>query len=184
MVPGVYVAQIDSSTWAVTARGFNRRYANKLLVLVDGRSVYNNLYSGVFWDQVDLLLEDVDRIEVIRGPGATMWGANAVNGVINIITLAASQTEGTLVTTGAGSQQRGAYAVRHGGKIGDKISYRGWAGYAKRDHLQTPEDQAAGDSWDTTRGGGRLDWQASERDSLSFQGDLYRGGEQQVIEPD
>lgn len=96
MVPGLEVARIDASTWAITCRGFNGRFANKLLVLMDGRSVYTPLFSGVFWDVQDTLLEDLDRIEVIRGPGATLWGANAVNGVINIITKQAKDTQGGL----------------------------------------------------------------------------------------
>jgi iron complex outermembrane receptor protein len=101
MVPGLQVARIDANKWAITARGFNDRFSNKLLVLVDGRSVYTHLFSGVIWDMQDTMLEDVERIEVIRGPGATVWGANAVNGVINIITKKASSTQGSLVTVGA-----------------------------------------------------------------------------------
>src|SRR5262249_244510 len=92
-VPGIQVAQIDSNKWAVTARGFNRQFSNKLLVLVDGRTVYTPLFSGVFWDAQDMILEDIDRIEIIRGPGAALWGSNAVNGVINIITKSAEQTQ-------------------------------------------------------------------------------------------
>src|ERR1035437_9331824 len=102
MVPGVEVAQIDANKWAVSARGFNNRFANKMLVMIDNRSVYNQLYSGVFWDQADLLLEDVERIEVVRGPGATMWGANGVNGVINIVTRKARDTQGAMVVAETG----------------------------------------------------------------------------------
>src|SRR5690242_15279832 len=100
MAPGLSVAQVDGNTWAITARGFNGRFANRLLVLVDGRSVYTPTYSGVYWDVQDTMLEDIERIEVIRGPGATMWGANAVNGVINIITKRAQDTQGALLATG------------------------------------------------------------------------------------
>ena len=106
MVPGLHVANIDSSTWAITARGFNGQFANKLLVMIDGRSVYTPLFSGVYWDVQDLLLEDIDRIEVVRGPGGTLWGANAVNGVINIITKEASQTQGLLVSALGGNLDR------------------------------------------------------------------------------
>jgi iron complex outermembrane receptor protein len=107
MVPGLQVARINASMWAITSRGFNGRFADKMLVLIDGRSIYNNLYSGVYWDQNDVPLEDVERIEVIRGPGATMWGANAVNGVINIITKPARETQGLMVSSGAGNEYEG-----------------------------------------------------------------------------
>jgi outer membrane cobalamin receptor len=107
MAPGLDVARIDGNKWAVTSRGFNSQFANKLLVLIDGRSVYTPLFSGVFWDVQDTLLEDVDRIEVIRGPGAALWGANAVNGVINILTKTAKQSQGGLLTAGAGNVENG-----------------------------------------------------------------------------
>ena len=114
MVPGLQVARIDANKWAITSRGFNGRFANKLLVLIDGRSVYTPLFSGVFWDIQDTMLEDVERIEVIRGPGATLWGANAVNGIINIITKQAKETQGGLVTAGAGTEERSFGSVRPG----------------------------------------------------------------------
>src|SRR5689334_20181355 len=106
MVPGLQVARIDENKWAIGSRGFNGRFDNKLLVLIDGRSVYTPLFSGVYWNVQDVLVEDVERIEVIRGPGATLWGANAVNGVINIITKSAKNTQGGLVTAEAGSEER------------------------------------------------------------------------------
>src|SRR6202043_2653874 len=114
MVPGVDVARVDHSTWAIIIRGFNGVYANKVLVLIDGRSVYHPAYSGVLWYAQDVPLEDLDRIEVIRGPGGTVWGANAVNGVINIITKSASDTQGGLVVGGGGPQER-AGMIRYGG---------------------------------------------------------------------
>ena len=116
-VPGIEVARIDANKWAITSRGFNSRFANKLLVLIDGRSVYTPLFAGVYWDSQDVVLEDVDRIEVIRGPGGTLWGANAVNGVINIITKSAAETQGSLVSLTAGNEVKGIGTVRHGGRM-------------------------------------------------------------------
>src|SRR5882762_5025948 len=124
LVPGLQVARIDQNKWAIGSRGFNGRFDNKLLVLIDGRSVYTPLFSGVYWNVQDVMLEDVDRIEVIRGPGATMWGANAVDGVINIITKPAASTQSTIITAGGGTEERGAGGVRYGSKIGDSTHYR------------------------------------------------------------
>jgi len=124
MVPGVQVARIDENKWAISARGFNGRFANKLLVLIDGRSVYTPLFSGVYWNIQDVMLEDVDRIEVIRGPGATLWGANAVNGVINIITKAAKSTQSALAVAGGGTETRGSGGVRYGGRLNQGTYYR------------------------------------------------------------
>src|SRR3954466_11329535 len=121
LAPGMQVARVDSHTWAITARGFNDVFANKLLVLQDGRSLYTPLFSGVFWDIQDTVLEDIDRIEVIRGPGATLWGANAVNGVINIITKSARESQGLLVTGGAGTEERGFGSVRYGVKLAEDL---------------------------------------------------------------
>ena len=106
LAPNLQVAQVDARNYAVSARGFNNPFANKLLVLIDGRTVYSPLFSGVFWDAQDVVLEDIDRIEVISGPGATLWGANAVNGVINIITRSAADTQGTLLAGGAGNREK------------------------------------------------------------------------------
>jgi iron complex outermembrane receptor protein len=181
MVPGVQVAQIDGSKWAISARGFNGRFANKMLVLIDGRSVYTNLYSGVYWDQNDCLLEDIERIEVIRGPGATMWGANAVNGVINIITRSAKSTLGTLVTLGSGTEEPAAVAVRYGGKAGSKFFYRAYTKYFQISDSATQTGADAGDSWNSVRAGGRLDWSLSEQDSLTAHGDFYSGRSRQTI---
>src|SRR6202022_188184 len=118
LVPGLEVARIDENKWAISSRGFNGRFDNKLLVLIDGRSVYTPLFSGVYWNVQDVMLEDLDRIEVIRGPGATLWGANAVNGVINIITKKARATQSATATVGVGTDERTAEAARYGGKIG------------------------------------------------------------------
>src|SRR6202140_1143946 len=124
LAPGLEVARIDSNKWAIASRGFNGRFDNKLLVLIDGRSVYTPLFSGVYWNVQDVMLEDIDRIEVIRGPGATLWGANAVNGVINIITKKAKATQGGVVTAGGGNEERGSVAARYGDKIGGDTTDR------------------------------------------------------------
>lgn len=155
MAPGVDVAQINSNKWAVSIRGFNALYANKLLVLVDGRSVYTHIFSGVLWDSVDLMLDDVDRIEVIRGSGAALWGANAVNGVINIVTKSAAETQGGLlrVDGGAAAEQG---SVRYGGKIG-AAAYRLFAQWTGWDATLVAPDTSAGDRSDSVTTGFRVD---------------------------
>src|SRR5437762_4820191 len=129
LVPGVQVARIDENKWAISSRGSDGRFANKLLVLIDGRSVYTPLFSGVYWNVQDVMLEDVDRIEVIRGPGATLWGANAVNGVINIITKSSKSTQSALVTAGGGTEMQGFSNLRYGGKVGKDTYFRTYAKY-------------------------------------------------------
>ncbi len=181
MVPGVQVAHIDASKWAISARGFNGRFSNKLLVLIDGRSVYTPLFSGVFWDEQDTLLEDIARIEVIRGPGATLWGANAVNGVINIITKQAKDTQGTLITAGAGTEERGFGGVRYGGSLGKAAYYRVYGKYFNRDEFTGRSGPEAADDWAVSRGGFRVDWDASGRDALTLQGDIYAGRAGQTL---
>ncbi|MGH8131604.1 MAG: TonB-dependent receptor plug domain-containing protein, partial [Steroidobacteraceae bacterium] len=119
LAPGVEVARRSAYEWSISIRGFNSNIANKLLVLIDGRSVYSPLFAGVFWDAQDTLLEDIERIEVISGPGGTLWGANAVNGVINIVTKKSQNTQGGLLYGGAGSEERGFGSFRHGGRLGD-----------------------------------------------------------------
>ncbi len=175
LAPGLQVAQFGSNRWAISARGFNATFSNKLLVLIDGRSVYTPLFAGVFWDVQDTLLEDIDRIEVIRGPGGTLWGANAVNGVINVITKRAKATQGGYVEVGGGSEERGFVGTRYGGQIGDDLFYRGYFKYANRDNLVTATGHEGIDDWRTYRGGFRLDWEPSTRDTLTVQGDLYKG---------
>jgi iron complex outermembrane receptor protein len=175
MVPGLEVARISANSWAITARGFNGQYANKLLVLMDGRSVYDPLYSGVFWNVQDALLEDVARIEVIRGPGASLWGANAVNGVINIITKPAAETQGGLATGGFGNEEKAFGALRYGGKIGNTAHYRLYGKYFDRDDSESLQGGEAHDGWNIARGGGRIDWRFSDQDELTVQGDYYDG---------
>jgi iron complex outermembrane receptor protein len=171
MVPGIHVAKVDSNKWAITSRGFNSLYADKLLVLIDGRTVYTPLYSGVYWDVQDLMLEDVERIEVIKGPGGTLWGANAVNGVINIITKKAGDTQGTLVTAGTGTEEKGLSSLRHGGKLGENAYYRVYTKYFNRDEAVYPNGDHANDRSDALREGFRIDWDKSERDDITLQGD-------------
>jgi len=157
LVPGVQVAHINSNKWAVSVRGFNGLYSNKLLVLVDGRSVYNPLFAGVIWDTEDLMLEDVERIEVIRGPGAAVWGANAINGVINIITRPASDTAGLLVRAGAGTYERNNLAIRYGGTVGSG-AYRAYAQLSTHGDSVGVSGADANDHWRSVTSGFRSDW--------------------------
>jgi iron complex outermembrane receptor protein len=175
MVPGLQVAQLNANTWAITARGFNGETANKLLVMIDGRTVYHPTFSGTLWRTKDVLLEDVERIEVVRGPGAAMWGANAVNGVINVITKSANNSQGLLITAGGGTEDKGVGAVRYGGQIADGLHYRTYLKYADRDDLKVLGDGNPQDNWEKFQGGFRVDGELSERDSLTLQGDLYTG---------
>lgn len=173
MVPGVDVAQIDANAWAITIRGFNSRYSSKLLVLVDGRSVYTPSFSGVYWDQLDLPLEDIERIEVIRGPGATVWGANAMNGVINIITKSSKATKGGLAEVTAGSGIQPVSMVRYGDTVGSSGTYRAFAKYSRFTDTTLPDGSAADDGWSRVHGGFRTDWALTPRDSVTVQGDLF-----------
>ena len=181
MVPGLQVSQINRSTWAITARGFDGQYSNKLLVLVDGRTVYSPIFSGTFWDSQTLLLDNLDRIEVIRGPGATVWGANAVNGVINITTKKAADTQGALVTTGGGTSEQGFATARYGGTIGDDTSYRVSGGGFNFGHNLNSAGQSGEDDWRTFRGGFRVDADASPKDSLTLEGNVYRGDAGELV---
>src|SRR5437879_4231967 len=174
LVPGLEVARIDQNKWAIGSRGFNGRFDNKLLVLIDGRSVYTPLFSGVYWNVQDVMLEDVDRIEVIRGPGATLWGANAVDGVINVITKKAKATQSAVVTAGAGTDERAAGGVRYGGKLGDNTYYRAYTKYFDWGPSAYPSGMTAHDGWDALRGGFRADWTPAGANSLTLQGDVYR----------
>ena len=183
MVPGCEVARINASQWAISCRGFNGRFANKLLVLMDGRTIYTPLFSGVFWEAQDTLLEDIERIEVIRGPGATLWGSNAVNGVINIITKSAKDTQGTLLTAGAGSQERAFAGGRYGTRLENGAYVRGYVKYFDRDGLVDLAGNDTPDGWRMGRGGFRLDWDVSARDALTVQGDIYKGEAGQLLSP-
>ena len=181
MVPGLDIAQINSNTWAISARGFNFQFASKLLVLIDGRAVYSPLFGGVNWDTQDVPLEDIERIEVIRGPGGAVWGANAVNGVINIITKKAEETPGVLVTGGGGTQAEDFGTVQYGGKITASTSYRIFTSYQNNDHFSDLNGQNGEDAWHLLHGGFRADTKLSRKDSLTTQGDLYTGSEGAII---
>lgn len=181
LAPGLEVGRVDAHDWAVSSRGFNELYANKLLVLVDGRSVYTPVFSGVHWDVQGTMLEDIDRIEVIRGPGATLWGVNAVNGVINISTRSARETQGLLVTGGGGNEEQGFGGARYGGKLGDNGYYRAYVEYFNRGSSALPSGGQANDAWDMIRGGFRTDWEASPQNLFTLQGDVYHGTENQTV---
>jgi len=180
MVPGVDVAQINANTWAVSVRGFNGRFSDTLLVLIDGRTLYTPTFDGTFWDVVDLPLENIERIEVIRGPGGSVWGANAVNGVINIITKPAAETQGTLVQTAAGNLDEGSGTLQYGGTLGAKTDYRVFTRYFNQDHMAGVSGPDGGDGWHIMRGGFRADSILSTKDNLTIQGDLYSGREGQA----
>lgn len=177
MVPGLDVAQINANTWAISARGFNSEFANKLLVLIDGRTVYTPLVGGANWDTFDVPLEDIERIEVIRGPGGTIWGANAVNGVINVITKKTEDTLGGLLSSGGGSAAEEFGTVQYGGKITEHTSYRIFTKYLNDDHFPDLNGQNGKDGWHLLHGGFREDTKISAKDSLTTEGDLYTGSE-------
>jgi iron complex outermembrane receptor protein len=177
LAPNLQVAQITSSSFAITARGFNGSAASKLLVLIDGRSVYTPYHSGVSWDIQDVPPEDIERIEVISGPGATLWGANAVNGVINIITRKAGDTQdGSLRVGGGNLEQRG--SVQYGGQAGSEVAYRAYVDSFHYGDDVTATGMNAEDAWHKSQGGFRLDWMQAG-DLVTLQGDLYTGSEEQ-----
>jgi len=178
MVPGLDVGQINSNTWAVSARGFNHELADKLLVLIDGRSVYTLTFAGVNWDTQDVPLEDIARIEVIRGPGGTLWGANAVNGVINIITKKAGDTRGSLIAGGGGTQARASGTAQYGGQLTKDFSYRVFSKYLDGNHTPDLDDgDNSRDGWHLAHAGFRVDGSPSAVDSVTAQGDIYEGKE-------
>ena len=171
----VQVAQITGQSWGISARGFNTSTANKMQVLMDGRSLYTPLYSGVFWDVQQTFMADLQQIEVIRGPGATLWGANAVNGVINIISKNAKETQGLLVQGGAGSEIQGFGAIRYGGQVGRDTYYRVYVMGQSRDSLNLEGGGDGQVDTDFAQGGFRIDSAVTKEDTLTLQGDIYRG---------
>ena len=187
LAPNIQVEQLSSTGYAISARGFadNRdlqTQANKLLILVDGRSVYSPLFSGVLYDGIDVMMDDIDRIEVISGPGATLWGANAMNGVINIITRPAAQTAGALVRLDSGTAEQAASA-RFGGRIGEDLSYRVYGKAFDRGSLELENGDSAQDHWNKYQGGFRADWQRGQN-AVTLQGDAYHGDQSLLNAPD
>jgi iron complex outermembrane receptor protein len=181
MVPGMDVAQINANTWAISVRGFNEQFSDKLLVMIDGRSVYTPTFGGVYWDTLDVPLEDIERIEVIRDPGGTVWGANAVNGIINIITKKSSETKGALVVAGAGNIDEELATLQYGGGLGKATGYRVYAKYMNEDHSPGLDGPAGRDDWDLLHGGFRLDSNLSNGDEFMLEGSLYSGREGQGV---
>ncbi len=178
LAPGVQVAAIGHNRWSVSIRGFNSRFSNKLLVLVDGRAIYSAAFSGVFWEHNDIPLNNIERIEVIRGPGGSVWGANAVNGIINIITYSAQSTEGGLLSAAVGDEVRGAALVRYGWALDEETHVRLHANTKSVDAGQTLAGGAGPDDWKSTQAGFRLDATRSG-DSYTLQGNIsdYQAGD-------
>jgi len=175
LVPGMYVGRVNASSWVAGSRGLtgSTLTSTRYLVLVDGRQVYDPLTSVTFWDTVDLILEDIDRIEVIRGPGATLWGANAMNGVINIVTKSSQDTQGTLVQAGVGEQGRGEVDLRQGGKAGKEGTYRAWAKYARFGAFDNAAGESLHDEWSTLRGGFRYDRAMDAATTMTVEAEAY-----------
>lgn len=178
LAPNLHVARTGADRWIIAARGFSgmgsaQNFPNKLLVLIDGRSVYSPLFSGVYWDMLDVLAEDIDRIEVISGPGATLWGANAVNGVINVVTRSSRRTQGTVAVVGAGNRET-LGRVRYGGQLGDGATYRVYAKTFKRDAFPLPHGGDADDNGRRSQAGFRVDMQRAAS-TFTFQGDAFQG---------
>jgi iron complex outermembrane receptor protein len=173
LASNLQVDHIDSGQWAISARGFNSSLANKMLVLIDGRTIYSPLFAGVFWDAQDVLLEDIERIEVISGPGATLWGANAVNGVINITTKSAKNTQGAFLEGGGGAELRGFGGGRFGGVVASKLYFRIYGKFTDRDGAVSRNGEDVGNDYRMGQGGFRADWEASENNLLTLQGDIY-----------
>jgi len=175
LAPGVHVARITGATWAIGIRGFNGIYSNKLLVMVDGRTVYNALLSGTLWSDQLLMMEDIERIEVIRGPGGTMWGANAVSGVINIITRNSKDTQGGLAAFSTGSLDTTLNRMRYGGKLSDQATWRTWGQYSMQGQTTFPDNPISLNRWPSGRGGMRVDWNKSPADSILVEGEVSKG---------
>ena len=180
MVPGIQVARGSNNQWNISSRGFNERFTNKLLVLIDGRTLYNPLFAGVTWETQDTILEDIERIEVIRGPGGALWGVNAVNGVINIITKQSQETQGLLVSS-VGGNEEGIVSIRQGGKRGSDFHYRLFTKYFNRD--SSFNTMGAHDDTRMFRSGFRTDWEPANRDHVMVQGEWYSGdgGQQSTV---
>lgn len=174
LAPGVEVGRIDSNSWAVGIRGSESNFSKAVLVLIDGRSVYTPLFAGVYWDVQDVLLENIDRVEVIRGPGATVWGPNAADGVINIITKKASETQGVMVSVLGGNVDHTVAEAQYGGSRGENFDYRVYGkGFLRGPEFHT--DHRDFDDWNQARGGFRADWNINTRNDFTLEGDMYGG---------
>lgn len=180
MIPGVYVARLDSSKWSVSIRGNSDRFSNKLLVLVDGRSAYIPSFSGVYWETTDVNINDIERIEVIRGPGATVWGANAVNGVINIITKNAKDTTGPDLDIGAGNLDKTIGSARYGYQVNENNAIRAYGKYKNLNNFDDRIGRNQGDSWNFSQAGFRWDWDDNKAHTFKFQTDAYHGNFNEV----
>ena len=181
MVPGLNVAQSGAHQWEVSSRGFSGQLADTLLVLIDGRAVYTPLFSGVYWDVQDVPLQDIERIEVIRGPGATLWGANAVNGVINIITKNAKDTQGGFVSQTVGNQLAAVETTaRYGAKLADGAYARVYAKYDDTDEVRNMTGGGARDAWNKAQSGFRSDWK-TDSNQATLPGDIYRSGNSAIL---
>ncbi|MEI6205141.1 MAG: TonB-dependent receptor [Desulfuromonadales bacterium] len=174
LAPGVHVARMDGNKWAISIRGFAGRFSNKLLVLQDGRTIYNPMFSGVYWSAQEVMLEDIEQIEVIRGPGATLWGANAVNGVINITTKHAKNSQGGLITASGGTWERAATGIRYGTRSGENGYIRAYGKFFYRDSLPPPAESPNLEGyWNDWRGGFHGDWALNSQNNVTLQGDYY-----------
>ncbi len=175
LAPGVQVAAIDSANWAISSRGFNDLFANKLLVMIDGRPVYTPMFSGVYWDVQDTIMDDIDRIEIIKGPGAALWGANAVNGIINVISKSAQDTQGIFTYGTLGTEHLGEFGFRYGFQPADDLYVRLYGKYQERDSFRLPSGRDSSDRYELGQGGFRLDWLPDAQSEWTLQGDLYGG---------
>ncbi len=184
LAPGVEVARNGSSSWTISMRGFNSDLSNKLLVLIDGRSVYSPLYAGVFWDAQDVLLADIERIEVIGGPGGTLWGSNAVNGVINIVTYGARERQGGLVELGGGNEEEAFAAFRYGAQTGENVHARAYVKSFERDSTERLDGSDGVDDWRMRQGGFRMSWDASPDVLFTLRGDVYSGEQRSLVRGD
>jgi iron complex outermembrane receptor protein len=173
LAPGLNVSRSVGSSYAISARGFNSSSSNKLEVIFDGRSLYTPMTSGVFWEVQDAMLEDIARIEVVRGPGGALWGSNAINGVINIVSKSAEETQGALIVAGGGSEERLVAGVRYGGKLGSSTYYRTYFKHITRHDQAMVNGTDAGDGMVQNQGGFRLDSVWRGENKITFQGDVY-----------